>query len=770
MPVDELLSLLDEQPFPTEDDSTEDGQDPEEQENYGENNEELPEELRNALKEIVKTYQMQDQYDRRREIMNDWANRLYDRGLQHLQEIGSQGGYAVASPGSWTTNSAGERVQCPSAMKDYNIFSRYLLTVTAVLTQNSPGVDFQPDDPGESEDVEATKTAEAYREDFNRKNEIKSLQMAMVRMLGLSGRTITYTRTETDDGDPHETLDVFGTIESKLSITAKTLKQTPYVILSDDLDADILKGLYPQFADKIQPGKAGIAENNYERLARLGVMSGTRTQGQVGETMGHVTTRQRCFLRPCAFLRKSFKGDGTQEQLQQLFPNGARVCFVGGEYVGSWAESIEDHIAVDFPYSGDGMCRAAMMDVIRTIQDDFNDGMNACWEVGEYGWPIRWQNGETEDQGAVTDQKASPYASLMKKARGGQALEAEFYQEPDPNIPATIWNWLMTLMNALPQFLLAAPPSLQGDSSPDLKTASAYSQARAQAMGQQGIPWMAIQRLWAKVYWQAAKCAFRRDKDGDGKIVVPGKAGTTSIYQLAQLKGDFGCYPDQDSSFPESTQAKRANLMQILQFALQSPQVGQQLLASPDNWELFKNDLGTPDLVLPEAEARDKQLAEIEVLLENSPLPADPMAVEAALLQAMKAHTEATLMGQQVPPFDANALKAQFEQSMMTPSVPVGEFDYHEYEITKIRDYLTSSEARRVVAAKGLDYPGLKNLVLHLKAHIVAKQKLDIELAPLAPPMPALPPPAAHKGKPPAVGSPHPTAAPNGAANGAPSL
>lgn len=797
MPTDELLRTLGvdgEAPAP-DDAETEDGPDEEQAPSYGPNNKDLPESLQNKLKDLVKDYQLQEDFDRRREVMRDRKNRYYSRGFQHLYESGSSGIYQVATPGAMMTNASGDSVQCPSSVRDYPIFGRFELTVASVLTQNPPGVDFQPDNPNDSEDVEAAEVAEGFRRYFDRCNDVKEIQTQIVRMLLLSGRTVSYTFTEEnsqkfgfeDDGTTPrkvQTTKIYGTLESKLPILAKCLEDCPYVILSDDPDVNMLKEWYPDFREEIKGGAAGIGENQYARIARLGVMQGTKSAAQVGASLNHISTRQHCFFRPAAFNGDKFEmafestdpadrqknDDGTpgkpltyREKFQQIFPQGCHVCFVGDQYVGSWDESLDDHIGVDFPYAGDGMSRMAAMDPMIVVQDDFNDDMNAYHEIAEYGWPSRYVQGEEQDLDAITDQKAAPYTYRSKKARNGQALEADFHQEPDPNIPTTLWSRTLFLMGQLAQFILAAQPALFGESMPDQKTASGYAQARAQAMGQQGIPWMAVQRLFATIYYQAAKCALRDNPDS-GEIVVPNKNGTTGTYQLSKLKGNFGAYPDQDSSFPESTSAKRANLTQVLTLAMQSPQIGAQILGSPDNWEEFKEMLGTPELVIPEAQARNKQLAEIEKLLRESPIPGDPQAIQ----QAEIAHAADTVVATQTgqpppPPFDPSSLDE--------PSVLPELMDFHEFEFAKCRDFLTSAGARREEANGNAN--GLRNVQLHAAFHIRMKVQLDQLMAPLAPPMPpmTLPPPAAHgaPGKPklggPAPSPLHKSAAPPGAPN-----
>lgn len=765
MPVDEII----EQGAPGADSVDEHPQalsDPDEGEvpTYGKDNEELPEQLVKALRAAVEEYQAQEQFDRRREVMRDRRNRFYERGYQHIYEDNRTGVFIQGVAGSSYTV-GGSEVQAPSKINDYNIFQPYLRTVLAVLTQNAPGIDFRPNNENQAEDIEAASTAEGYRHIYDRSNDVKAIQNAVARMMGLSGRTVAWTRTEANaqkfgykDGQPKkmETTTIYGTLESKVQITAKSQGDTPYCFLLDDLYYRVAKTEYPTFADKIQAGQKVPGESEYERYARLGIMQGTR-QMQVGNSLQFLVSRLNGFLRPASFTGKEFddpfEGAGkplsVREKLTQLFPAGCHVVFVGDQYCGSWNESLDDHITIDFPYAGDGLNRMALMDPMIVIQDNFNDDMNAYASVKDDCWPSLWINADESDYDAIASQKSEPGAIRIWKAQAGRPLDEQFHKEDEPEIPPTLFQSTEFIQGPLAQFILAALPALFGAGDTDNKTASGIAQLHSSAMGQQGITWGAIQRMFAAIYFQAALCATR-NPDHSEEIAVPGKNGTTTTLNLQRITKDrFGCYPDQDSSFPESTAAKRAQLTNLATMAAQTP-VGQQLFDSPDNWEQFNELLGFAELTLPEAESRNKQVSEIEQLLQEKPLPPSPEALQ----QAAVAHAAETLTAQgsgmpPPPPFDPT--------SLLQPSVPVDDLDYHAYEGRKGRDWLSSPDCRKQIAAGNVD--GVLNVKLHTKLHL-AKAALE---APPPMPMPAGKPQPGKPAAPAGVPSVQKTALPPGA-------
>jgi len=693
---------------------------------YGENNSQLPKQLVEMVRGAIVEFQSQEKFSRRREVRKDRRNRFYESGYQHLQWSNSgNGGFTQLVPGGTAYNSAGASMQCPTYMDAYNIFFPYFRIIQSVLTQALPGVNFQPIDPSNPDDLDKAKTAEDYAKLFDRQNDIKDLMGQIVRMFAMSGRTVSWTRTEADaerfgyepDGvtpKKFQRTTIHGTLETKVPILARELDRNfLYCIIYNDIDVKVAKDRYPDFADDIKAGTAAVGENQYERYARLGVLNGSRGQTQVGDSLTHIVTEAHCFLRPAAFTGPEFdvpmedgQGGTVGETLTAIFPHGCRSVFVGDTYVASSDECLDDHIAIEFPYQGDGMFRPAFMDSMVVVQDNFNDLCNWIREKVDTGAGATWIDGTQEDVDAVTNQRAAPNAIRPWKGHAGMPLEASFFKEPDPEIPPTLFQLLEFLRGTLPEFILAALPSLQGGEMADNKTASGYAQANAQAKGQLAIMWARMQRLFARIRYQSALAAAE-DDTATGMVEIPGgdDAENTTVNLDALKKGNFGCYPDEDASFPESTAQKRQILQGFLEFAGQSP-MALQLFDNPDNIATFKRINGFDELVFIPAEARNKQLSEIETMLQQAPLPPDPMVEEQGLVQHAAQAIAARHAGQPEPPI---------QPAPMQPSVPVEELDFHEFEFAKCQEWL-SSAARRDQDKRG-NQAGVQNVILHAMAH-----------------------------------------------------
>ncbi len=711
---------------------------------YGQDFRDLPEQLVEVLRATIVEFQGQGKFLRRREVRRDWKLRLYYEGIQHLQW--SNAGYSQVVGGSTITNSAGGSMQCPTYMDAYNIFLRFFLIVQAVLTQSLPPVRWQPIDPSNPDDVDKNKEAQKFAKLFDRFNDIKDMLGQIVRMLGMGGRTISWTRTEADsqafgfeaDGVTEKRFQrttIHGTLETKMfPATCRQFDRSCLgVVIYHDNHVKLVKSDYPWKAEEIKVGGAALGESQYERFARLGVLAGARgvLGGGVGDTLNHIVSGGDFFLRPAAFTGPAYDvpcdGGGTiKEKLNELFPQGCRAIFEGDVYCASYDESMDDHLDVQWPYQGDGTARQGFMEVMAIVQDNFNDLCNWLREKVDTGAGETFVAGDQDAVDAITSQRAAPNAVRAAKQfkSPGEPLANGFYKTPDPQIPETLFKLLELMRADLPEFLLAALPSIQGGEMSDNSTASGYAMATANAKGQLAILWNRMQRMFARIRYQSALAAAN-DEAATGTVTTQSASGETVAVNLDVLKkGSFGCYPDEDSGFPETTGQKRLILKEWAQMAGESPMAA-ELFDNPANVEQMKELNGFADLVFIPAEARTKQLHEIERLLQEAPIPPDPVMVE----QAQVAHAGESLAAQ-----TAGGAPHPFAPPPNQPTVPVEELDYHQYEFPVCQEWL-SSKARRDEDEKG-NQAGIQNVILHALAHRAYMQQMAMAQAALSAPPP----------------------------------
>src|ERR1700744_1853920 len=165
---------------------------------YGENNRDLPDQLREAVDNLVKTFQARDMYVRRIEVLMDRMLRFYDDGVQHVYPNFGTGVYQIGVSGGTVDIGNGRQLECPEYMGAYNIFRARRRSIHAVLTQNPPGIDFIPNKLGDPEAEQSAEIAEGYRHFFDQANDVKGIQEDISRMMCLSGRVVARTYQTTD--------------------------------------------------------------------------------------------------------------------------------------------------------------------------------------------------------------------------------------------------------------------------------------------------------------------------------------------------------------------------------------------------------------------------------------------------------------------------------------------------------------------------------------------------------------------------------------------
>lgn len=775
---------------------------------YGINNRKLPRKLVDCIIKATKEAQAQDKYMRLQEILQDAECRIYDAGIQHLVQ-NRDSCWMQASPGGTYDTQDGGLDSYPDYIGDYNIFTAYGLIMQAKISEPDTGIDFQPIKPDSSEDRESATAAEGIRQQYDIDNNSKDVVKQTVYYLQMGGRAVKWTRTEDEvaqfgvnpNGSPRRkiTTTVHGCLECKVPIFANNRSDCWYTIIYDDPDIRVAKADYPWIAKKLSTGQVCLRENSYERIARLGVVqsSNERQYVSIGDTVAHLITRGNVWHRLSAFeaMNEVFiddegndevietededgnpvtRGKTDKEKMAEVFPSGVHACIVGNEYAESWDQCMDDCLRIDHAYIAKGQSRKPVMKEMVLVQDSFNQTVNYIRESNDFGVPATYINGDACDFNAITKQKASPgMFREMKNMPAGMTMEQCVYREDERGIPASFMEFMEFLQSSLPQFQLALPPSLWGQAMADQKTSSGYQLAASQAMGILGQLRTLIIWGMSEVYYQAC-IAVKKDQKYSDELTVPvrGQKGRTAVVRKDSLtRGNFRCFPDQDSGFPESTNTKRQTLERTVGLLAQTP-LGSQVFASPSNAaEMIR--LQGLNLVIPENESWKKQSREIESLLRQPPIISDPEIVEMmdsgagvqTILDAIKqavAAAQANAAQQAMVEDAAQQLAAQATGKPAAPptqpqqidpstiarsSVRVWDSDFHTYEANMCRDWLSGDEcaaeqtigrASAIPEDKGALRPnisGILNVALHRLEHL---QKAALEPPPITGPLPAV--------------------------------
>jgi len=688
------------------------------QQNYGPNNEKLPQELISALLRISERISEEDRYARRVEVQEAKRQRLYWRGLQHLVWDYKNEGWQILGPNG--ANIPGSKAEDSEVILYVtNIYQAFGLSIQSVLTQNRPSVRAEPQDPNDPADVSTARAGNRYKKIIEHLNCMEPLQAQNSYYAWTDGRIGAWTRWGKNPrtGQEQELISMVGTLELKVPITVQSISDYPYVQYSDEfhirtIQSEVAELGFPEgYQKKIKAGAMGGGEAAFERFARVSVRQGTNLVGQAAASIAHLVTRQRTWISPAWFEDESVE-DGISQQLKELFPNGCQVRFDNSVYTGAWAESIGDRWSIMHPLPGDGQFRPSMGSCLVSVQDRFNDIANATQDIYERTLPASYWDDKMFDVDGMKEHQSRPGARYgVTRDDKTQPIPAGVFFEPPAAVSPDMLEYGKDLMGPTSQFLTGAFPALFGGNMAGSKTAAEYSMARDQALGRIGIVWRAMKSFYSEIMEQAIKVSAENRKD-DLSIAIPDNSGTIENEQvrLEELKGNVHWYPDTDENFPESWTQKREAFFQLLPMAAQNLMLA-QILDEPNNLELGRRLIGLEDFVIPGADAERKQLAEINELLKSAPVPGTPDQIT----------------GQMGPD---------------QPSIPIDPiFDDNAAEFETGKRWMNSAEAQK----KKQD-PELALGVANVKAHLMQHHQAMAAQAP--PPMPPMtkggapPPPA----------------------------
>ncbi|MGH9505578.1 MAG: hypothetical protein ACRD13_01525, partial [Terriglobales bacterium] len=509
----------------------------------------VPDEVKNALREMVRGYELESDVVRRHEVRKWREAEEFWRGNQHIAWSERNGRWELpedVGPGA-SGQPAGSHAQY-----NMNFYRAWGMSIISALTASAPKVQYLPESAESEQDVATAKAASKVVDYISRNNPMDRLRLEQAHALWTQGIWAAYVRFVVDGGlygwreeavtedmeidlgdvalpdgttarqtvaapvpvgskrmpNGAEKIDIYGPLYFKVPPQARSQRDCYYFIHVEEQHKATLRAAYPQKAEEIgDPG--GGAEDTYERIVRLSLADAQGTWNSL--PMSSLITYKRAWLRPEAFW--SHADPKMREQLLTAFPDGCMVTFAGDVFLEAKPDRMDDHWALCLGQPGLGIYRDGLGYDSIPVQRQINDSANILAEHRELAsappilYDARYVNGD-----ALANQRMAPgsYMPVVIESAGPQTPLADLVFQPTLHVDPQLWADGERL-SEVGQFVTGALPTIFGAGAPNLKTATAYTQAKEQALGRLQIIWRNMREAHCKMMALAIEC-FRRNR------------------------------------------------------------------------------------------------------------------------------------------------------------------------------------------------------------------------------------------------------------------
>jgi broad specificity phosphatase PhoE len=543
----------------------------------------------------------------------------------------------------------------------------------------------------------------------------------------------------TEESDPRgeEVAEVYGKLEAKVPINAQTQSDFAWMQVSREHDFAYVKAMFPDYADKIHPGSAGAGENELDRIARINACLALEASYVTGDSMVRDCTVQRTWMRPGYFM--DVEDTETRDELFKYFPIGCLAIMAGEAMVLARNENMDDHCTTVQAFPGSGQNRLALCSKLLSIQKRVNNWVDLWNDFFIRTIPNRIYDIDMYNPEAQQDQPAMPGDSLFVKRSGANLtlpIADSVFVEPTPTHQASMPDAIKMWLTDLPQLLSGAIPSLFGaQSNVDTVNPSsgvAMALTRDQALARLSTPWHAIMVATCSYFRQAVQLAAKCRKE---PIRMAGQPGEAVRIELADLKGNVLCYPEESYDIPESWNQRQARYQGMITEAATNPYLA-QLLASPQNAKLAHDAAGMEEFIIPQADSWEGQLGEFEILLKSSPIP-NPQKIQAQQKIDTMVSAAKTVPPQAIPPGAVSGVDQMIQQIQAMPDMISSVQIDPQVEDSATHSaccawWLNSPEGRKYKNGTPEERDGYQNVRLHKLEHDAA-MKNNVPPAPQKP-------------------------------------
>jgi hypothetical protein len=215
-------------------------------------------------------------------------------------------------------------------------------------------------------------------------------------------------------------------------------------------------------------------------------------------------------------------------------------------------------------------------------------------------------------------QEARPGQMTQATAPAGQNLAGGFFESKPATLSKEVEPFADRIHN-MSQFVMGSYPSIYGGSlEGGSGTAKEYEMSKASALQRLSTTWTILQEWWCRVMKKATDSYVKNLQEDEAFVKAQGGSFINVWIRQADLSGDIGnVEPEISETFPVSWTQKRDILLNLIQMNNEDIAA---VIRHPENAGFVASTIGVPELYIPGDDDRNKQLAEIAMLITGEPI------------------------------------------------------------------------------------------------------------------------------------------------------
>jgi len=410
--------------------------------------------------------------------------------------------------------------------------------------------------------------------------------------------------------DGREVIRIYSPFEVHVPHYVRYVKDIPYVILEQEVHESKLIAIFgEELRAKIGSGVSSRDNGDYARRTRMdqdAVRSNVRTYRQV-------------WLANWTYNMLS-ENDPMIDELKNRYKNGVYAIFVDDVFINAHNEDMHEHWTFPEWPTSRRLFTAPLGRAEIPVQDMTTELNDLTMETIEHGITQTFFDPQVFDAKKYKNGRMTPGGMYpVKQAPPGRGLDQAFFQMKTATLSQEVKEFRQYL-DYMGQFLIADFPSIfGGNQETGSKTFGEYSASQAQAMQRLSIPARVASKLWSIAIRKAVIDLVKKMKSDQHYVERLGNSFINVWVRKEQLTGKVGkVEPETSDLFPMTEAQRREIFMQMLS---QGNQMLLQFFMHPENIGYALRLIGFPDLFVPGDRDRNKQLAEIQELLNSQPLP-----------------------------------------------------------------------------------------------------------------------------------------------------